>query len=235
MIYTESSGWILFVRRAEAMTTDAGTSTEQPFMTFWRNCSLMTAIPKPMHCGIWITKHQVLHQKHRKWWKYYASTCWTCRSSTRTLTLCTRQPQVSSLFRTFSSTLRLCNSWLIGQQEIRQTSGHVQCGDWGRVLLLSTCWRSCKLQESNFGDRESPGDWMRLWQCLIRTRCKAFAAGVVEKNGGHFIVFVKAFLLQHQLHSLLIVPFRGLRFNIVFDNAAGVFFLHLRKGVVYRL
>ena len=64
--------------------------------------------------------------------------------------------------------------------------------------------------------------------CMIRTCCKAFAAGADEKNGvyGYFIAFVRAFLRQHNLHSLPIVPFRGSRFNISFDNAAGVFFLH---------
>ncbi len=63
---------------------------------------------------------------------------------------------------------------------------------------------------------------------LIRTCCKAFAAGADEKNGvyGYFIAFVRAFLRQHNLHSLPIVPFRGSRFNISFDNAAGLFFLH---------
>ena len=64
--------------------------------------------------------------------------------------------------------------------------------------------------------------------CMICTRCKGFAAGADEKNGvyGHFIVFVRAFLRQHDLHSLPIVPIRGSHFNIMFNNAAGVFFLH---------
>ena len=60
-----------------------------------------------------------------------------------------------------------------------------------------------------------------------RTCCKAFAAGADEKSGvyGHFRILAKEFRHRHHLHSLPIVPFRGSRFNILFDNAAGTFFL----------
>ena len=62
---------------------------------------------------------------------------------------------------------------------------------------------------------------------LVRTSCKAFAVGANEKSGvyGHFRIFAKEFLHRHHLHNLPIVPFRGSRFNILFDNAAGTFFL----------
>jgi E1A/CREB-binding protein len=63
---------------------------------------------------------------------------------------------------------------------------------------------------------------------LIRTASKAFAPGGDEKSGvyGHFIIYCKDFLKTHELRSLTIVPFRGARFNILFQNAGGVFFLH---------
>ena len=62
---------------------------------------------------------------------------------------------------------------------------------------------------------------------LVRTSCKAFAAGADEKSGvyGQFRIFAKEFLHHHHLHSLPIIPFRGSRLNILFDNAAGMFFL----------
>ena len=63
---------------------------------------------------------------------------------------------------------------------------------------------------------------------LVRTCSKAFAAGADEKSGvyGHFIIFVKPLLEKNSMRSLPIVPFRGSRFNILFMNAAGTFFLH---------
>ena len=62
---------------------------------------------------------------------------------------------------------------------------------------------------------------------LIRTSCKAFAAGADEKSGvfSNFIVYVRPFLKENSMRSLPIVQFRGSRFNILFQNASGVFFL----------
>ena len=63
--------------------------------------------------------------------------------------------------------------------------------------------------------------------CLVITSCKAFAAGADEKSGiyGQFRIIAKEFLHHHHLDSLPIVPFCGSHFNILFDNAAGMFFL----------
>ena len=65
---------------------------------------------------------------------------------------------------------------------------------------------------------------------LIRTASKAFAAGADEKSGvyGQFMVYMRPFLKEHNMYCLPLQPFRGSRFNILFDNAAGTFFLHTR-------
>ena len=62
---------------------------------------------------------------------------------------------------------------------------------------------------------------------LIRTVCKAFSCGGDEKSGAHgpFSIYVKRFLKEKGLHSLQIERFRGNRFNILFSNAAGVYYL----------
>lgn len=63
---------------------------------------------------------------------------------------------------------------------------------------------------------------------LVRSASKAFAAGGDEKSGCYaaFSVFVKPFLRGHRLKSLPLKTFRGARFNILFSNAACVYFLH---------
>ena len=63
---------------------------------------------------------------------------------------------------------------------------------------------------------------------LIKTASKAFARGGSEQAGvhGQFKVYCKGFLEEHKMKSLPLVPFRGNRFNILFFNAAFVYFLH---------
>ena len=65
---------------------------------------------------------------------------------------------------------------------------------------------------------------------LIRTASKAFGEGSRgdEKSGcqGPFKVFVKEFLSQQKMRTVPPRSFRGARFNVLFDNAATVFFQH---------
>ena len=63
---------------------------------------------------------------------------------------------------------------------------------------------------------------------LVRTACKAFARGADEKSGCHgpFSSFVKPVLKQYRMHSLPLTPYRGSRFNILFENASYMFFFH---------
>ena len=63
---------------------------------------------------------------------------------------------------------------------------------------------------------------------LVRTACKAFAKGADEKSGCHgpFTTYVKSTLRRNNMHSLPLAPYRGNRFNILFENAAYVFFRH---------
>ena len=62
---------------------------------------------------------------------------------------------------------------------------------------------------------------------LVRTACKAFARGADEKNGVHapFQAHIKSFLDENKMKSIPLVPYRGNRFNILFENAGNVFFL----------
>ncbi len=63
---------------------------------------------------------------------------------------------------------------------------------------------------------------------LIRASAKAVARGADEKSGCHgtFLAFISPFLKENGLSSIPIAPPRGSKFNIMFSNAAGVFFLH---------
>ena len=63
---------------------------------------------------------------------------------------------------------------------------------------------------------------------LMRTTCKAIARGADEKSGCHgpFKTFILSQLKLDSLHSVPLQPFRGNRFNILFSNAAGLFYLH---------
>ena len=63
---------------------------------------------------------------------------------------------------------------------------------------------------------------------LVRTVSKGFACGGDEKCGvyGSFYIFVKDFLKEKKIRSVPIQRFHGNRFNILFANAANIFFLH---------
>ena len=65
---------------------------------------------------------------------------------------------------------------------------------------------------------------------LVRTASKAFGegSGGDEKSGcqGPFKTFVKEFLDLHKLRGVPLRSFRGTRFNILFQNAGALFFLH---------
>lgn len=65
---------------------------------------------------------------------------------------------------------------------------------------------------------------------MIRTASKAFATGVGadEKSGcqGPFREYVKDILSDNNLHSIPLKPYRGSRFNVLFENASTVFFMN---------
>ena len=63
---------------------------------------------------------------------------------------------------------------------------------------------------------------------LIRTACKSFAFGGDEKTGchGQFLTYINQRLKDNHMHSFPLTPFRGSRFNILFHNAAVVYFFH---------
>lgn len=62
---------------------------------------------------------------------------------------------------------------------------------------------------------------------LVRTASKAFSRGADEKSGlySDFKLYAHTFLKENGFHGLPLQEFRGNMFNILFENAAGVFFL----------
>ena len=64
--------------------------------------------------------------------------------------------------------------------------------------------------------RKEPGECR-----LVHTACKASARRVDEKSGCHgpFSSFIQPILKQHKIHILPQTPYRGSRFNILFENA----------------
>ena len=62
---------------------------------------------------------------------------------------------------------------------------------------------------------------------LIRTASKAVAQGGDEKSGCHgsYMEYMRPHLKANGFYSLPLEPFRGNRFNIVFQNAASLFYL----------
>jgi len=79
--------------------------------------------------------------------------------------------------------------------------------------------------DNNFKNTNEPGTCR-----LVRTASKAFGEGNGgdEKSGcqGPFKIFVKDFLSDKKLNSVPLKSYRGSRFNILFSNAASVYFLH---------
>jgi hypothetical protein len=63
---------------------------------------------------------------------------------------------------------------------------------------------------------------------LIRTASKAFSCGGDAKSGvyGHFTTFSKDFLNKNKMKSVPIQRYHGNRFNILFENASYVYFMH---------
>jgi hypothetical protein len=61
----------------------------------------------------------------------------------------------------------------------------------------------------------------------VRTACKAFSKGGDEKNGQYlnFHTYCKEFLYEKKFRTMPLERFRGNRFNILFRNAASIFFL----------
>lgn len=63
---------------------------------------------------------------------------------------------------------------------------------------------------------------------LIRTASKAFSRTGDQKSGcyGEFKLYVKSYLDKNGMRAVPLCPFKGNRFNILFFNAAHVYFLH---------
>ncbi|XP_053372789.1 uncharacterized protein LOC128546365 [Mercenaria mercenaria] len=81
------------------------------------------------------------------------------------------------------------------------------------------------IYDKSFRKSDEPGTCR-----LVRTASKAFGegSGADEKSGcqGSFRTFSKDFLQENGLKSMPLKSYRGSRFNILFNNAATLFFLH---------
>lgn len=78
--------------------------------------------------------------------------------------------------------------------------------------------------ESTFGDSESSENRKSSGtQCLIRTACKAFHSRGSEQAGCSTLFHT--FLRRKGIDKVPPAAFRGNRFNILFYDAAGVYYL----------
>ena len=109
------------------------------------------------------------------------------------------------------------------------------CGLHGLVHMAEAVNKAAKEMESlHFGTGEVPIKDPRFRKAsesaitrTIRTTCKVFAYGGDLKTSchGRFVVEVSELLKQNGYRSLPITPFHGNRFNILFHNAAAIYWL----------
>jgi len=109
------------------------------------------------------------------------------------------------------------------------------CGLHALVNFAEASKSSIKATEVNIFDGETPcyskrdNDYEPGVCRLVRSASKAFGVGSGgdEKSGcqGNFKTFASEFLQEHGMRSVPLRSYRGTRFNILFSNAAAVFFL----------
>ncbi|WAR00569.1 SPIN4-like protein [Mya arenaria] len=89
-------------------------------------------------------------------------------------------------------------------------------------LSLLNAGREAPILDPTFKNSAEPGTVR-----LVRTACKAFSKGGDEKNGQYltFQTYSKDFLRENGFRGVPLERFRGNRFNILFRNAAALFFL----------
>ncbi|WAQ97233.1 hypothetical protein MAR_029923 [Mya arenaria] len=109
---------------------------------------------------------------------------------------------------------------------------NIFCSLHALVHMAETCSKSLITYELDIGpsifDPSFKNDSEPGTVRLVRTTaCKAFSKGGDEKNGQYlnFQTYCKESLQENGLRSVPLERFRGNRFNILFRNAANVFFL----------
>lgn len=109
------------------------------------------------------------------------------------------------------------------------------CGLHGLVHMANAAQKGlCEAERANFdGNPPIPDkDFSKADESgcfrLLRSSCKAFARRGDEKCGcyGSFRTYMQPFLTENKMISLPLQPFKGHRFNILFQNAACLYFLH---------
>ncbi len=111
-----------------------------------------------------------------------------------------------------------------GEQEQLTRMNNFFCGLHFLIALADSAEETLKVWEAANSEEEStPNSRSSGTQRLIRTACKAFHHRGSEQSGcsTHF----RTFLRQNGIARLPLASFIGNRFNILFYDAAGVFFL----------
>jgi len=120
--------------------------------------------------------------------------------------------------------------------ESLETMSNFFCGLHALVNFADGTQTAIKEVENGYFDGKGPIFDQRFLKesepgtCrLIRTASKAFGSGSGgdEKSGcqGSFKIFVKDFLREHNMNTVPIKPYRGSRFNVLFENAMTLYFL----------
>ena len=100
--------------------------------------------------------------------------------------------------------------------------------------MAETCSKSLIRSEDNIDTSYFQQSFKKdIEPGLVRTTCKAFSKGRDDKSGHfqNFNTYVQDFLKRNKFKNLPLERFRGNRFNILFRNAANVYFLkdHIRS------
>jgi hypothetical protein len=124
-----------------------------------------------------------------------------------------------------------------GEKDSIESLNNYFCGLHALVNYAETTQKCLLEVENNLFDNESPiydksfKNSTEPGTCrLVRVASKAFGegSGGDEKSGcqGPFRTYINDFLHENGLKSVPLKSFRGSRFNILFSNAASVYFLH---------
>ena len=105
------------------------------------------------------------------------------------------------------------------------------CGLHFLVALADAAEATIKLWESI--DSDGKASTTSGTQRLIRTACKAFTHRGSEQAGCS--AYFRSYLWDKEIHRVPLAPFRGNRFNIIFYDAAGVYYLkqHMEDYLKY--
>ena len=143
---------------------------------------------------------------------------------------CIVEKNVNTLLEQYRSTIlpSVTAGWCDLSDEAKASLGRMNnfyCGLHYLVGLADqaqkclAAWEKLHVQTSNGSDANSEAGTVRL----IRTACKALEAHCNEQSGNH--TAFEAFLQARGVDDVPLARFVGYRFNILFHNAGGVYYL----------